>query len=169
MPSERLVPVRLARVVLRDGAEQQWIYLQEVEGRRGFPIVIGNNEASEIHRVLADETLPRPLTHQLTLAAVEALGSKLVRVDIVDLKNNTFFARLVLAGVQENVREVHIDARPSDALALALRAGAPLRVAESVLEQARTDSAEDALADDDDSGAPPPSAGPAPDAPPESD
>jgi len=157
MSVERFVPVRLARVVLRDGADQQWIFLQEVDGKRGFPIVIGNSEASEIHRVLADEPLPRPLTHQLALAAVEALGSKLVRVDIVDLRNNTFFARLVLSGLQPGVREVHVDARPSDALALALRAGAPLRVAESVMEQARTDQALDDLADggDDAPGAPP--------------
>lgn len=145
MTAERFVPVRLARVVLRDGADQQWIFLQEVEGKRGFPIVIGNGEAAEIHRVLADEPLPRPLTHQLALAAVEALGSKLVRVDIVDLRNNTFFARLVLAGVEAGVAEVHVDARPSDALALALRAGAPLRVAESVLAEARTDEAPDSL------------------------
>lgn len=148
MAADRFVPVRLARVVLREGAEQQWIFLKELAGERGFPIVIGNHEASEIHRVLADETLPRPLTHQLTLAAIEALGSKLVRVDIVDLRNNTFFARVVLAGVEEDVTEVHVDARPSDALALALRAGAPLRVAESVLEQARTDDAPDALEED---------------------
>jgi bifunctional DNase/RNase len=158
MSAERFVPVRLARVVLRDGADQQWIFLQEVAGERGFPIVIGNSEASEIHRVLANEPLTRPLTHQLALAAVEALGSKLVRVDVVDLRNNTFFARLVLAGVEAGVREVHVDARPSDALALALRAGAPLRVAESVLEQARTDRAPDDLTDDsedDTPGAPP--------------
>lgn len=157
MSAERFVPVRLARVVLRDGADQQWIFLQEVDGKRGFPIVIGSSEASEIHRVLANDPLPRPLTHQLALAAVEALGSKLVRVDVVDLRNNTFFARLVLAGVEPGVREVHVDARPSDALALALRAGAPLRVAASVLEQARTDQALDDLEGDseDDPSAPP--------------
>ncbi len=145
MSAERFVPVRLARVVLRDGAEQQWIFLQEVHGKRGFPIVIGTSEASEIHRVLADEPLPRPLTHQLALAAIHALGSRLVRVDIVDLRNNTFFARLVLAGLEAGVQEVHVDSRPSDALALALRAGAPLRVAESVLEQVRTDMSPDKL------------------------
>jgi bifunctional DNase/RNase len=165
MTSERFVQVRLARVVLREGADQQWIFLQEVEGERGFPIVIGNSEASEIHRVLANDPLPRPLTHQLALAAVEALGSKLLRVDIVDLRNNTFFARLVLAGVESGVREVHVDARPSDALALALRAGAPLRVAESVLEQARTDRALDELSDDKDDEA----GSEGPGAPPESD
>ncbi len=168
MSAERFVPVRLARVVLRDGADQQWIYLQEVAGKRGFPIVIGSGEASEIHRVLADEPLPRPLTHQLALASIEALGSKLVRVDIVDLRNNTFFARLVLAGLVAGVKEVHVDARPSDALALALRAGAPLRVAESVLEQARTDEASDGLGGEDPGDdAAPPQGGPG--APPESD
>lgn len=145
MAREKLVPMKLARVVLRDGADQQWIFLQEVEGERGFPIVIGSHEAGEIHRVLADEPLPRPLTHQLALAAIEALGSRLVRIDIVDLRNNTFFARLVLQAAGGENGEVHVDARPSDALALALRAGAAIRVAESVLEQARTDTAKDKL------------------------
>lgn len=147
MAVERFVPVRLARVVLRDGADQQWIYLQEVGGKRGFPIVIGSGEAAEIRRVLANEALARPLTHQLALAAIEALGSKLVRVDVVDLRNNTFFARLVLSGLEQGVREVHVDSRPSDAVALALRAGVPLRVAESVLEQVRTDKALDELSE----------------------
>ena len=147
MPEDALIPVKLARVVLRKSEAQQWIFLQEVDGERGFPIVIGTHEAEEIDRVLNNLELPRPLTHQLTLAAVEALEAKLIGVDIVDLRKNTFYARLRLQrpGSADSTAEVHVDARPSDALALALRAGASLRVVESDLEQARTDEAPDSL------------------------
>lgn len=131
-----MIDVRLSRIVMRDGSDQQWIFLKEREGERGFPIIIGTGEAHEIHRVLTSFQPPRPLTHQLAYASIEALGGKLLRVDIVDLRENTFFARLVLS---RNGDEITLDARPSDALALGLRAGCPIRVAKSVLEQVRTD------------------------------
>ena len=132
-----MIPIRLARVVLREDSPQQWIHLQEVEGERGFPIVIGLGEASEIRRVLHGESTPRPLTHQLACAVLEGLGGELRSVDIVTLRDNTFYATLVVG--RSDGSEVRIDARPSDALAIGLRAGAPLRVAESILEQVRLD------------------------------
>lgn len=144
-----MIDVRLSRVVLREESQQQWIYLQEREGERGFPIVIGLTEAAEIRRVLHGQETQRPLTHQLAHTLIDSLDANLKSVDIVDLKDNTFFAELVLTtGDGDPVR---VDARPSDALALGLRAGCDLRVAESVLEQVRTDS------------------GPEPDLPPPSD
>ncbi|MEE8466867.1 MAG: bifunctional nuclease family protein, partial [Planctomycetota bacterium] len=103
----------------------------------GFPIIIGTSEASEIQRVLTNRQPQRPLTHQLAHSAIEALGARLERVDIVDLRDNTFFARVVLVRDEE---EFQLDARPSDALALGLRAGCPIRVAESILESTRTDT-----------------------------
>ena len=133
-----MVPVRLSRIVIRDGVEQQWIFLTEKEGQRGFPIIIGSNEAAEIQRVVTKEQPRRPLTHQLALALVESLGAKIERVDIVDLRENTFFAQIVLRDTTRELSAV-VDARPSDALALALRTGCDIQVAESVLEQARTD------------------------------
>ena len=141
MNDERMVPVRLSRVILREDSQRQWIHLQEVDGERGFPIVIGIGEAIEIRRVLHGESPPRPLTHQLLHAVIDRLGAKVERVDIVDLRDNTFFAELVLTDAAGN--ELAIDARPSDALALGLRSGCELRVAESVLEQVRTDSGPD--------------------------
>ena len=129
-----LVDVQLSRVVMRDGADRQYIYLQEDGGERGFPIVIGTGEAGEIHRVIHGVEPERPLTHQLAHDALVALGASLEAVDIVDLKQNTFFARLVLRSPGGD--EVDVDARPSDAIALALRAGARLRVAEAVLRRA---------------------------------
>ena len=133
---DRMIDVRLSRVVLRDGSDQQCIFLTEREGKRGFTILIGTNEAAEIHRVLTNEDPPRPMTHRLTYQAIAALGARVRRVEIVDLRENTFFARLVL---ERDGTEIPLDSRPSDALALALRAAAPILVAESILEEARTD------------------------------
>lgn len=131
-----MVEVELARLVLYDNAEQQFIYLREKGGQRGFPIVIGEAEANEIRRVVTGQRTERPLTHQLAYQAIKDLGHDLLRVDIVDLRNNTFFAQLVLRDVAGSVAAV-IDARPSDALALALRAKCPVRVAEAVLASLR--------------------------------
>ena len=142
------VDMRLARVIVRDQSDQQWIYLSEIDGQRGFPIVIGSPEAREIQRVVTGAEMERPLTHQMTHASIEALDARLTRVDITDLRNNTFFARLILVDAQGEER--HIDARPSDAVCLGLRAGCGIRVAESVLEQVRTDqSGPDALPPED--------------------
>lgn len=135
---ETWINMRLSRVIVRDQSEQQWIYLSEVEGERGFPIVIGSPEAREIQRVVTGTSLERPLTHQMAYDTIRALDADLTRVDITDLRQNTFYARLVLTGRQGEVHE--IDARPSDAVCLGLRAGCGIRVAESVLEQVRTDA-----------------------------
>ena len=141
-----MVPVELARLVLYDNAEQQFIYLREVGGQRGFPIVIGEAEANEIRRVVTGQKTERPLTHQLAYQAIKDLGHDLLRVDIVDLRNNTFFAQLVLRDTAGSVAAV-LDARPSDALALALRARCPVRVAEAVLASLRPDQGPDLPAD----------------------
>ena len=134
MSATRMIDVTLSRIVVRDGADRQYIFLSELDGPRGFPIVIGNNEAGEIQRVVHGIEPERPLTHQLTFAAIGALGGKIQAVEIVDLKQNTFFARIVLGGAAEG--QVNLDARPSDAIALALRAKCVIRVAEDVLARA---------------------------------
>lgn len=157
--TEPEVILRVARVILRERAPQQWVFLEEAVPRpgaraRGFPIVIGTGEAFEIHRVLVGEDTPRPLTHQLVDQVVRALGSRVLGVDIVDLRKNTFYARLRLAapgtdGDESGDEEVFVDARPSDALAIALRVGATIRVSEALLEEVRTDGAQDPLEDED--------------------
>lgn len=135
--AEAYVPMRMGRLVLRDRSDQQWIQLVEVDGRRSFPIVIGPHEARELHRVLTGKETPRPLTHQLALAGLEAMGGALETVRITDLRDNTFYAEL---RVRRDSGELEaLDARPSDALAIGLRAGCPFEIAESVLEEVRTD------------------------------
>ncbi len=133
-----MIEVLLARVIIRDGSDRQYIYLAEREGNRVFPIVIGSNEAWEIHRVLHHTEPERPMTHQLALSTVQALGAELQRVDIVDLRKNTFYAQVVVQNESGDVAVV--DARPSDAIALALRARCKIRVAETVLEKANMDA-----------------------------
>lgn len=134
----KMVDMALARIVIREGSDQQYIFLQERAGGRGFPIVIGTTEACEIRRVVAGLPTPRPLTHQLAFEAIRALGTELKHVDIVDLRDNTFFAQLILHRKEGELTAV-VDARPSDAVALALRAQCPIRVAQSVLDMVRTD------------------------------
>jgi len=131
-----LVEVRLSRIVIREDSDRQYIFVTEREGERGFPIVIGTAEAIEIHRVVRGVDHERPLTHELTSAIITGLGAKLLSCDIVALKQNTFYALLRL---ENDAGEVEIDARPSDAIALSLRAGGRLRVAEEVLNQVRPD------------------------------
>lgn len=133
-----MVDVVLRRIVYRDGQDRQYIYLAEREGRRGFPIVIGSAEAGEIRRVVEQIEPERPLTHRLCYETITALGASIRQVDIVDLRRNTFYARVVLQDADgQEIAEV--DARPSDAIALALRASCPIRVAESVMESAGED------------------------------
>ncbi len=136
MAEEKMLDVALGRIVIRDGVDQQYIVLVEKHGKRGLPIVIGSHEALEIHRVVHGIEPERPLTHQLAYSAIRALGAHLKQVDIVDLRKNTFFAHLVLQNDRGDELTV-VDARPSDAIALALRARCPIRVAESVLAQGR--------------------------------
>ena len=126
-----MINVHLSRVVLRSGTDHQYIYLSELDGERVFPIMIGNSEANEIHRVIHNQDAARPLTHQLAHTLVESLGGKIKSVDITGLRENTFFAQIAIdAG--DDKEEVRLDARPSDAIALALRSRAPLRVADEV-------------------------------------
>ena len=141
MADSPMIDVALGRIVIRDDADRQYIYLVERAGKRGFPIVIGNVEAGEIHRVLHGIEPERPLTHQLAHSLVEALGAQLRHVDIVDLKHNTFYAQLVLSD-EKGATIAVVDARPSDAIALALRAKCKIRVAEAVLAQASVENPE---------------------------
>ncbi|MBL8900025.1 MAG: bifunctional nuclease family protein [Planctomycetes bacterium] len=126
-----MIEMLLAKVILQDNAEQSLIYLREKEGERTFPIVIGPFEAQEIWRQVEGEKTPRPLTHQLLATVMERLGGYLKRVLINDLENKTFFARLV---IQREDEELEVDARPSDAIALATRYRCSILVSEEVLE-----------------------------------
>jgi bifunctional DNase/RNase len=107
------------------------LILKEVGGERRLPIIIGAFEAQAIALELEGMRPPRPMTHDLLKSVIEALDSNVTEVCIHDLRDGTFYAYLLLED-----GEVEVDARPSDAIALALRCGAPIYVAEDVMEEA---------------------------------
>lgn len=115
---------------------QPLVLLRESEGDRYLPIWIGAVEASAIAYAQQATPTTRPLTHELMQHVVEALGDELDEVRILDVEDGVFFARLVFASGAE------VDARPSDAIALALRAGARIVCAEDVLDEAGIASSE---------------------------
>jgi len=128
-----MIEMQLARIVIRETSDQQSIYLKEKAGDRQFPIVIGIFEAWAIDRRVRDRKTPRPMTHDLMAALVEALGAKLERVLVSDLRNNTFYAKLVFSRGGTGA-PVEVDARPSDAIALAVHLDAPIFVEDRVIE-----------------------------------
>jgi len=114
------------------------VVLLRAENGKLLPIWIGALEGQNIAIALAGEKPPRPLTPDLLLSVLEMLGGKLKRIEITELKDNTFYARLI---VEHRGIEYEIDARPSDAIALALRADAPIYVDEKLLEEAAVEEA----------------------------
>ncbi len=127
------VVMELARIIISEMQEQQVIVLKEVVGERAFPIVIGSGEAYAIDRRLKGLQTPRPLTHDLLATVIEEMGGKLEAIEINNLQERTFFARLV---IRQDARTVKIDCRPSDAIALGIATNVPILVAEHVLDQA---------------------------------
>ncbi|MGE3173522.1 MAG: bifunctional nuclease family protein [Planctomycetota bacterium] len=134
-----LIEVELARVVIQQKGEQQYIHLREKGGSgRTFPIVIGFHEVEEINRKLCGIQAPRPLTHDLVGRVLKELGWRLGRVIVTELRDGTFFANLVLmpadATTAQGPDERRVDCRPSDAIALAVQTGARMFVARSVFD-----------------------------------
>lgn len=97
------------------------------------PIFIGQLETQSILIGLGHVEVPRPLTHDLFLSTIKALDAELVRIEINDLRDGTFYARLILARGEDTLT---VDARPSDAIAAAVRAGCPVFIAEAIVEEA---------------------------------
>lgn len=128
------VRMELARILIRETDDTHVVELREVDGDRIFPIVIGFNEAFAIERRLMGQIPPRPQTHELLASVIDELGYRLDHVVISDLKNHTFFARLMLRGEGESELK-DIDARPSDALALGVATEVPIYVEEHVLDE----------------------------------
>ncbi|NLV74261.1 MAG: bifunctional nuclease family protein [Chloroflexi bacterium] len=109
------------------------VLLKETHGERYLPIWIGDFESEAIVMRLQNASVPRPLTHDLLLTAINELGGQLAYVVVNDFTESTYYARLAL---QKGGRLQMVDARPSDAMALALRAGVPLYADEGVMEKA---------------------------------
>ena len=112
---------------------QRVVILKEKGAERYLPIWIGPAEADSIAIKLQDVQVPRPLTHDLVRNIVHALGAKVSYIVVNDLKDDTFYAKIVL---EVDGKTLDIDARPSDAIAIAVRVNAPIYAEESVLEKA---------------------------------
>lgn len=127
------VQMTLSRIIISEINEQQVIYLQEVDGDRTFPILIGIFEATSIDRRVKDHQSPRPLTHDLVVSTVEQLGAELDSVVISELRDHTYYAKLL---VRQDGDLIEIDSRPSDAIAVAVTCNPqlPIYVSEEVLE-----------------------------------
>jgi len=122
----------LAKIIIAETNDQQIIVLRERDGDRHFPIVIGINEALAIDRRLKNQRTARPLTHELLASMIEALGGELDKIVVSDLRDHTFYAKLV---IRQNGKLIEVDSRPSDAIALGVGTETPIYVEEHVLRE----------------------------------
>ena len=112
--------------------KQPIVLLKTADGNRYLPIWIGQPEAAAILMKLQGAATPRPMTHDLVTELLEQLDAQVIRITVTELRDNTFYASIT---VQQNGSEIEIDSRPSDAIALAVRAEAPIFAADRVIEE----------------------------------
>jgi hypothetical protein len=132
MEVSMLTPMVISGLTVDPLTNSPIVLLKEVEGQRTLPIWIGLLEATAIASELEGIKFSRPMTHDLLKNLMGIMNVKVNRVEVCDLKNNTYFA---LIHIDHNGKEMSIDARPSDALAISLRMGAPIFVADEVIDK----------------------------------
>ncbi|NJD62076.1 MAG: bifunctional nuclease family protein [Deltaproteobacteria bacterium] len=125
--------MQVVGITIDPGTQSPIVILRDLENRNILPIWIGILEANAIAVGLEKVKLPRPMTHDLFKNVMEQLGVSLKKIEITDIKDNTYYAVLHL---ETGGKTLTIDSRPSDALAIAIRLGAPILVHESVIEKA---------------------------------
>ncbi len=128
------VKMKIQAIALDPVSNSPVMILKEEEGERALPIWIGLLEATAIATKLENIHFSRPMTHDLMINILDHLGIKIPRIEVCDLRDNTYYALITL---NIDGREVQIDARPSDAVALALRTGAEIWVYEEVLHKSK--------------------------------
>ena len=128
-----MVEMELNKIVIDEKRHDQLIVLKEKNGERLLPIVIGLPEASAIKLKISGFQPPRPLTHDLLQLTIENLEASVEKIIIDKLEENTFHAKLFIKNSSGETKV--IDARPSDSIALAVRAHAPIYVEDSVIKQ----------------------------------
>jgi uncharacterized protein len=112
--------------------KQPIVLLKTAEGNKFLPIWIGHPEAAAILMKLQSASTPRPMTHDLVTDMLEQLGAQVTRITVTELRENTFFAQIT---VVQDGQEIEVDSRPSDAIALAIRAEAPIFAADDVIAE----------------------------------
>src|SRR5580765_7525304 len=115
------------------GSKQPIVLLKTADGNRFLPMWIGHPEAAAILMKLQGASTPRPMTHDLLCDMLGELDARCTKVSVTELRDNTFFASITLT--VDGGTEVEIDSRPSDALAIAVRSGAPIFAAEDVIAE----------------------------------
>ena len=128
-----MVEMNVVGVAVEPNTNRPLVWLKDREQQIFLPISIGNFEATAIYMALYDEEPPRPPTCELLRSILDGMGVKVTRVLINALKEDVFFAEVSL---DANGKTIGVDSRPSDALALALRTGAPVFVSERVIQEA---------------------------------
>ena len=128
-----LVRVKVERVTLDTATSRFVVILKDEKLNRWLPIVVGSTEAQAIALQLEKVTPPRPMTHDLLKSLLDTMQVNVTRVVVNDLRENTYFATI---DMKRNGTQSQIDARPSDAIALALRSSAPIFVEEDVMQKA---------------------------------
>ena len=129
------VEMKVRGLVLDPVSNSPIVILRDEEEKRSLPIWVGLFEANAIALELEKVSTPRPMTHDLIKNILESLEAKVEKIVVNDLRDNTFFAMIHLRLGEE---EITVDARPSDAIALALRVGAPIYVEEDVVRRAKS-------------------------------
>jgi uncharacterized protein len=112
--------------------KQPIVLLKTADGNKFLPIWIGHPEAAAILMKLQSQAPPRPMTHDLLSDMLDQLGVQVVRITVTELRENTFYAQITMT---QDGNELEIDSRPSDAIALAIRAEAPIFAADRVIEE----------------------------------
>lgn len=128
-----MIQVQVEKISFYPPSKGYAVLLKEAMGERYLPVIVGSFEAQSIALALEEVQMPRPMTHDLFCNVIDDLDVEISEVVISELQDGTFFSKISLEGQLGN-RD--IDARPSDAIALALRVGAPIYVTEAVMDEA---------------------------------
>ncbi len=144
-PKDTLIEMKVRKLMVDTTTHVPILILANDDGSKFLPIWIGLFEANAIATSLEGKGSARPMTHDLAVHLMESLDGYLQRIVINDLEESTFYAQLI---IEQGGVEVSLDSRPSDAIAIALRASVPILVAEKVLEQATKEDLSKQLNDD---------------------
>jgi len=137
-----LVEMRVEGLLFDPRSNMYILLLKEVDGAGTLPIWIGKPEADSIALALGKVATPRPLTHDLVKNIVDGLKVKIVKVVVTEITDNTYYALIYL---NDGKKETLVDSRPSDAVAVALRAGAPIFVEDSIMATRSADELDEWL------------------------
>jgi uncharacterized protein len=137
-----LIQMKVEGLLFDPRSNMYILLLKEIEGNSTLPIWIGKPEADSIALALGKVETPRPLTHDLIKKITDSLKIKITKIIVTEILDNTYYALVCL---NDGKKETLIDSRPSDAVAVALRANAPIYVEERVLGQKGTDELEEWL------------------------